>query len=300
MLLAAFATALLSWRGNGEVYRVVLAPGDTVVATSEGSGTSVVFVPGLLGNSYGFRKVAPALADSGYRTVIVEPLGTGNSSRPREADYTLEAQARRVGETLAQLGISDAYFVCHSMAASICLRLALLEPARVRGIISINGGPDERAGTPGLKTAIRLAPLLKLLGAGRIIRGKVKNGLKKNSADPSWVTDDVVAAYTEPFRKVDVALRTFRAMGQAEEPDSLRPRLPRVGVPVLLLVGSAAPESGPSPAGVAAFAAGLPRFAADTIRNAGQYVQEEQPDSLIAAVQRLVHGRAVPPAEPEK
>ena len=296
-LLAALALALLCpLHGNGEVHRLVLAPGDTVVATSQGTGASIIFVPGLLGNSYGFRKVAPALADSGYRTVIVEPLGTGNSSRPQRADYTLEAQARRVAETMDLLDIPDAYFVCHSVGASICLRLALLAPTRVRGIISINGGPDEHAGTTGLRTAIRLAPLLKLLGAGRIIRGKVKGGLKKNSADPTWVTDDVVAAYTAPFRSVGPALHAFDAMSRAVEPDSLCTRLSQVSAPVLLLVGAGSAEGGPTPAGVAVFAAELPHFQADTIRNAGQYIQEEQPDSVVAAVQRLVRGGA--PAAP--
>ncbi|NJD09466.1 MAG: alpha/beta fold hydrolase [Gemmatimonadetes bacterium] len=298
-LLAALAVALLGPRpGDGEVHRVVLAPGDTVVATSEGMGMAIVFVPGLVGNSYGFRKVVPALADSGYRTVIVEPLGTGNSSHPRQADYTLEAQARRVAETMNRLDIPDAYLVCHSVGASICLRLALLEPDRVRGVLSINGGPDEHAGTNGLRTAIRLAPLLKLFGAGRIIRGKVKGGMKKNSADPAWVTDDVVAAYTEPFRNADAALRAFRAMSQATEPDSLRPRLPDVAAPVRLLVGGGSAEGAPAPAGVAVLAAGLRQFTADTIRNAGQYIHEEQPDSVVAAVQRLVRG-AVPPVPAE-
>ena len=293
-MLFALAAALLGGfrSGDREVHRVVLAPGDTVVATSEGAGASVVFVPGLLGNSYGFRRVAPALADSGYYTLIVEPLGTGNSSRPRKADYTLEAQARRVAETMDRLGIAEAYFVCHSVGTSICLRLALLQPARVRGIVSINGGPDERAGTPGLKTAIRLKPLLKLLGAGRIIRGRIKGGLKESSADPAWVTKDVVAGYTTPFRNLDGALRAYQAMSDAVEPDSLAPRLPRVSAPVLLLVGTGSRKGGPSPASVGALAAGLPRFTADTIRNAGQYIQEEQPDSVVAALQRLSGGQA--------
>jgi len=291
LLLAALIAALASFAtGNGEVHRLVLAPGDTVVATSEGYGESIVFVPGLIGNSYGFRKVAPALADSGYHTLIVEPLGTGNSSRPRRADYTLEAQARRVADAMDRLGVSSAYFVCHSVGASICLRLALSEPTRVRGILSINGGPDERAGTAGLKTAIRLAPLLKLLGAGRIIRGKVKGGLENNSADRSWITTEALAAYTAPFRDFGAALGTFRAMGEAVEPDSLIPRLPLVRAPVLLLAGTGARGGGPAPDAVEILARGLARFTADTVRNAGQYIHEEQPDSVVAAVQRLVRG----------
>jgi pimeloyl-ACP methyl ester carboxylesterase len=302
MLLLALASVLAGVRSpnpGAEVHRIVLAPGDTVVATSQGSGPAVVFVPGLLGNSFAFRKVAPAVADSGFRSLIVEPLGTGNSSRPRGADYTLEAQARRVGASLAQLGVGEAWFVCHSVAASICLRLALQEPDLVLGIVSINGGPDERAATAGLKTAIRLAPLIKLFGAGRIIRGRVKGGLQESSADESWVTDDVVAGYTAPFRSLDATLRATQAMSEAVEPDSLLPRLPAVAAPVLMLVGTGSERGAPRPEAVAALAAGLPRFRADTVPAAGQHIHEERPERVIAAVLGFVRGGGVEAQGPD-
>src|SRR5699024_813317 len=116
------------------------------------------------------------------------PLGMGASARPKDADYSLEAQAARVGHALDTLGISKATLVCHSVGASICMRLSLQRPALTRGIISINGWPDETAGTSGLKSALRMAPLLKLFGAQRIIRGKVKDGLRSSAANPAWVT----------------------------------------------------------------------------------------------------------------
>jgi len=299
-LLLALASVLVGVRAAADdvvVHRLVLAPGDTVVATSQGTGPTVVFVPGLLGNSFAFRKVAPALADSGYHTLIVEPLGTGNSSRPRGADYTLEAQAARIGKSLELLGVEHAWFVCHSVGASICLRLALQEPARVLGIVSINGGPDERAATAGLKTAIRLAPLLKLFGGGRIMRGRVRDGLRKSSADPEWVTDDVVAGYTAPFHSLDATLRATQAMSESVEPDSLVPRLPLITAEVLMLVGTGSSAGAPRPEAVATLAAGLPWFRADTITAAGQHIHEEQPEQVIAAVRRFVQGGAGATAE---
>jgi pimeloyl-ACP methyl ester carboxylesterase len=195
---------------------------------------------------------------------------------------------------MEQLAVAEAFLVCHSTGTSICLRLALQQPGMVRGIISITGGPDERAGTPGLRTAIRLAPLIRLLGAGRIIRGRVRNGLKEASADPSWVTDDVVAGYTGPFRDFSASLRALRAMSEAPETDSLASRLPQITAPVLLLVGPAGRAVVTPPATIQLLADRLPEFAIDTVPNAGHYLHEEQPDSVIAAVQRLVRRTGVP------
>lgn len=271
-----------------EVHRIVLAEGDTMVATEHGAGATIVLVPGLLGHAFGFRELAPALAARGYRTLIIEPLGTGNSGRPERADYTLEAQAQRVAAVLDRLEVQEAHFVCHSVGASICLRLALQDPARVRGIVSLNGGPDERAATAGLRSALRFAPLLKLFGAGRMLRGKIVDGLRKNSADPSWVTDEVVAGYTAPFRDLGVALRTLKAMSTAVEPDSLRPRLPKLEVPVLFLAGVSSPSGAPRAEDVALMAREIPRFSADTIPDAGQYPHEEQPELVADAVVRFV------------
>ena len=271
-----------------EVHRLEVAPGDTIVATEQGSGTTIVLVPGLLGHAFGFRRLAPALAEAGYRTLIIEPLGTGNSGARKDADFTLEAQAGRVASVLGQLGIERAHFVCHSVGASICLRLALQQPGSVRSVTSINGGPDEHAATSGLRSALRWAPLIKLFGGGGRMRGKLVDGLRKSSADPAWVTDEVVAGYTAPFQDLDLTLNTLKGMARAVEPDSLRPRLPQVSQPVLLLLGLDAPDGAPKQEDVDALARGLPRFSADTIPNAGQYAHEEQPAAVVAAIVRFV------------
>lgn len=288
LLLWSAAAALWFSPPPESVRRVVLAPGDTVVATVSGAGQAVVFVPGLLGSSFGFRKVTSPLADAGYRTVVFEPLGTGNSSRPRGADYTLEAQASRLLVVMDELEVGSAHLVCHSVGASICMRAALRSPARVRGIVSINGGPDERAATSGLKTALRLAPLLKVLGAGRMLRGKLVGGLKENSADAAWVDDAAIAGYSAPFHDFTASLRTFNAMSEAVEPDSLGPRLRELRTPVLMLVGTGSKKGAPSADAVTRMAREIPRFEADTFPDAGQYIHEERPERVAASIRQFV------------
>jgi pimeloyl-ACP methyl ester carboxylesterase len=282
-----------------EVRRVPLAPGDTVVTTafsavsSSAAPPTVILVPGLLGGAYTFRLLAPRLADAGYHVVIIEPLGMGASARPKTADYSLEAQATRVGHALDSLGIARATMVCHSVGASICMRLSLQRPALTRGIVSINGGPDETAGTGGLKSALRMAPLLKIFGAQRIIRGKVKDGLRDSSADPSWVTDSVIKAYTASFANFNAALDAFRGMVNSHERAALHPRLQDIRTPVTVMVGAGKPKAGISSSDLQLLVQSIPDIRVDSVAGSGQYIQEERPSAIVDAVkaleQRLPH-----------
>jgi pimeloyl-ACP methyl ester carboxylesterase len=274
------------------VHRVTVAPGETVVVTEwehdDDDAQTVVLLPGLIGNSFSYRGIAPRLADSGARVLIIEPLCTGASGKPKNADYTLEAQARRVAGVLDSLDVAAAYFVCHSTSGSICLRTALFDEERVLGVVAINAGPDERGASPGLRSAMRYAPLLKLFGGRGIIRGKIRDGLRSSSADASWVTDDVVAGYTAPFEDLSSALNSMRAIANAVEPDSLRPRLPEVDAPVLLLVGAGTTSGVTTAAEIATLAAGLQRFDVDSIAGAGQYIHEEQPGAVLQRIRAFM------------
>jgi pimeloyl-ACP methyl ester carboxylesterase len=292
-LFAAVLIPVASSSQTSEIRRISSAPGDTVVTTSFSAvratngaeaGAPVVLVPGLLGAAYTFRNLAPALAADGHRVVIIEPLGVGTASRPKDADYSLEAQAARIGYALDSLGIHNATLVCHSVGASMCMRLTLQRPALAHGIISLNGGPDEAAATGGLRSALRMAPLLKLFGAQRIIKGKVKDGLRNSSADPAWVTDAVLAGYTTPFANFNAVLTSYRGMVNAKERAALKPRLSQISVPMTIMVGAGKPGSAISPEDLQTLVRSVPQLKVDSVAGAGQYIQEEKPEAIVKAV----------------
>jgi pimeloyl-ACP methyl ester carboxylesterase len=265
--------------------RFALAPGDTIAVHEAGSGVPIVMVPGLLGSSHSFRHVTAALTGAGFRVVIIDPLGTGSSSRPQRADYTLEGQAARVLEVMDSLAIPASVLVCHSVGGSICYRAAL-RSRRVLGIVAINGGPDEQAATNGLRSAMKLAPLIRVMGAGSM-RGRLKNGLIDSSADPSWVTESVVAAYTAPFGDLGLALRGMRGIAGARDTALLEPRLPQIGIPVVLLVGAGTAKPVMAEADIAELEGALPRIVVERVAKAGQYIQEENPAAVVEAIHAL-------------
>ncbi|MBX6365751.1 MAG: alpha/beta hydrolase [Gemmatimonadetes bacterium] len=262
-----------------------VAPGEILRVESSGAGRPVVFIPGLLGSAYSFRKIVEPLAREGYHAVVVEPLGIGSSARPSDADYSLEAQAGRVAAVLDSLHIDDATLVAHSVGASVAMRLAVEHPDRVARIISIEGGPAEQTGTKGLRTALKFAGVLRFFGLGGSIVGRLRSGLEKSSGDRSWITDDVVDHYVAPFHEdFGAALRAYRAMASARDTVPLAPRLDQIHVPVALLVGTAPHESGVAAEEIRLMSDSIGQFRLIQVPGAGHWIQEEQPRAVLAAI----------------
>jgi pimeloyl-ACP methyl ester carboxylesterase len=280
------------------VQRVAISEGDTIVVTmmGSGSGPAIVIVPGLLGGAYSFRQVTPALLQAGLRVVVVEPLGMGASARPRSADYTLEGQARRIGYALRAAQVTDALFLCHAVGGAICYRFAIQSPDRVRGIVAVNSGPDEHAASSGLRRAMRFAPIIRLVGGAGRAKARLAEGLRANSADPSWVTDRVLETYGAPYQDFSSVLDALSAMASSREPAALAPRLSRIRAPVLLLVGTGGQGGITRPEQIEVLKR-IPNFEVTRVAGAGQYIQEEKPRAVVDAVLSL-HRRLVAAGQP--
>ncbi len=220
--------------------------------------------------------------------VVIDPLGTGWSSYPAKADYSLTAQSDRIAHAMQLLGVRRAVVVSSALASSIALRLAYRHPDLVAALVSIDGGPAETASTPGLRRAMRFAPLLKLFVGAGTIRGKLRRAMIENSADGTWVTDDVVNGYAgAAARNVHGAIDVMRAISRSTEPEPLGDQLARLRIPVTRLLGGAPHDSGPSAEEVGELVARLPSVTVDTIQNAGQFIYEERPDAVVAAIKAI-------------
>ncbi len=248
-----------------------------------------MLIPGIFGGAYSYRLITGPMVNRGYRCIVVEPLGYGNSSHPGDADYSFTAQTERVRRALDDLGVRDALFIANSTGASIAFRLALAHPGLVRGILSIDGGPSESAATPGMRKAFRFGGFLTKLAVDEgKLRHDVRSEIVKNSGDTTWVTDKLIREYTAgQAADVGGSIDAFRSMSKSKEQGSLQDRLHGVQVPVRLLVGTV-----PHPSSVKSDERELlekkvPRFEIDSVPGVGQYVQEEQPQAVLESLGKL-------------
>ena len=262
-----------------------------LAAVTVGKGTPVVIVTGVLGSAYGFRKVIPRLVADSFQVTVVDPLGFGASPRPSDADYSSTAQADRIGQAIAAQAGKRAILVCHALAGTICLRLAYRRPDLVRAIVSINGGASEQAGTTEMRIALKLARVVLFVAGRSFATRKVKEGLIESSGDAGWVTDSVVDRYIAPFgTDARQVIRSMERIVGSHDTEPLRPNLSRVTVPVLLLFGPAT-RNPKNPALSSeereVLRTALPRFEEEDVAGAGEYIQEEQPARVVAAIEKM-------------
>lgn len=113
-----------------------------------GSGTPVVFIhgsgPGASGFS-NFKLNYPVFAAAGYRVIVPDLPGYGLSSKPQDAQYTLDFFVGVLHETLTALGIFRCVLLGNSLGGAIALKYALDYPDAVTKLILMApGGLEER------------------------------------------------------------------------------------------------------------------------------------------------------------
>ncbi len=274
-------------------FSVPVAKAESLWVTEVGHGPPVVLIPGLFGSAYGFRQVLPLLAERGYRAIVVEPLGIGRSAKPERGDYSLTAQSDRVASVLDQLGVRHAIIVAHSLNASVAYRLAYRRPELVGALVSLDGGPAERATTKGFRRAMTFVPWIKWFGGMKLIRKQIRKGLIKVSGDTTWVTDDVVDGYTAGAQAdLDGTLKAFLGMAGSKEPEKLLPHLAEIRCPVELLLGGAPHDGAPPGWEIKVLRSGLSRLVVDSVPGSGHYIHEEQPRAVVTAVERAARDLA--------
>ena len=156
-------------------------------------------------------------------------------------------------------------------------------------MLSIDGGPTESAATPGLKKAFRFGgALAKLAMDESMLRHDVRKEIVRNSGDTTWVTDAVIRGYTAgQTADMHGSIDAFHEMSKSKDEASLADRLHECAVPVRLLVGTVKHPAEVTHDQRELLSARLRDFKADSVAGSGQYIQEEQPAAVLAAVASL-------------
>ena len=273
--------------GSPRRFFVRLEASESLQVTMAGEGEPVVLIPGLFGSAYAFRHLLDSLPAAGYQAIVVEPLGIGTSARPEKGDYSLTRQAERVAGVMGELGTGPAVLVAHSTGASVALRLALRHPELVTAVVSLDGGPAERATSRGFRRAMQYVPWIKWMGGVKRVRAKIRQSLVESSGDTTWVTEEVVDGYTAGAREdLDGTLKAYLRMAESKEPQRLVPSLGAVRCPVRLVIGMAPHDGGIPDGQLAALHRGLMAFTVDSVPGVGLHVYEEHPDAVVAAIRK--------------
>ncbi|MGH3534960.1 MAG: alpha/beta fold hydrolase, partial [Pseudonocardiaceae bacterium] len=100
-----------------EEFDLQLSSGRVHAARSGGHGPLVVCFPGLSANLRSFDFIGGALAEAGFRVVMVDPRGRGRSESTPLGTYGWPAHAADVAEVADRLGAGSIHLLGWSMGA---------------------------------------------------------------------------------------------------------------------------------------------------------------------------------------
>ena len=123
--------------------------------------------------------------------------GFGYSSKPLDADYSVQAYADFIIQFMDKLSIKKAVLVGHSLGGGIALLAALNYPNRVHGLVLIDAEayPIKE---PFMVSVSRL-PIVKSFIHKAIGRYVIRISLKRSFYDQSLITDALIDRYYAPF-----------------------------------------------------------------------------------------------------
>lgn len=104
------------------------------------AGRPIVLWHGFLGTAYAWAQVAPRLVDAGYRVLVPDMLGFGDSDKPEgNVGYDARALADRFRSLVRSVGMADLrlLLVAHDMGAPPALIWASDHPSEVAGLVYI-------------------------------------------------------------------------------------------------------------------------------------------------------------------
>lgn len=186
-------------------------------AKPHASSSPLVFLHSMGGGSsaYEWSKVYPAFAPDHY---IVAPdlIGWGNSAHPAK-DYTAEDYIETIAEIINATG-HPATVMSTSLSAAFAIRVAIAYPHLITSLFLVcpsgyddfggryqNSLSAQLAGTPGIDR------IIYTLGAANeiAVRGFMQQFL---FANPSRITDEMVAAYTASAQQPNAEYSALAAL----------------------------------------------------------------------------------------
>src|SRR3954471_2370614 len=170
--------------------------GQRLAYTVHGQGPRLtILLHGLLFSQYMHEALARSLAERGHRVVTLDPLGHGESDRPRDMwRYSMPQFGEQVIALLDHLEIEQAVLGGTSLGANITLEAAVRAPERMKGLIVEMPVLDNAllgcalAFTPLLVALTFGAPITRLIGKGARLVPRGTSNLVDVGLD--WLSQD--------------------------------------------------------------------------------------------------------------
>jgi pimeloyl-ACP methyl ester carboxylesterase len=231
---------------NVEGAELVETSGGTLQVLDEGNpaGSPIVLIHGYTASMNWFEELGPLLGQN-HRVIRVDMLGHGGSDKPA-AGYEIQDQAKAIAEALAQLDVTNATVVGHSLGGTVATAVAEQSPElATRVVILDKAANDEDERDLGFVAQLGYTPVIgpaiqrtMQIAPDSVVRGQYEQGfapgfnMASGFENPDQVVEDLrEMTYTAFVDIVD-------ADSDYTDTRSLDDRLSGIEVPLLVVFGT--------------------------------------------------------------
>jgi pimeloyl-ACP methyl ester carboxylesterase len=126
-------------RGDQQLTTSIQLRDATVVVEDSGEGLPVLLLHGFPATRRLWSKVAPVLVEAGFRVLVPDLVGYGDSEAPVGVRIDMASQARWMFELLDKLGVTSAAVVAHDVGSAAAQIMVITAPQRIRGLAVLDG-----------------------------------------------------------------------------------------------------------------------------------------------------------------
>jgi pimeloyl-ACP methyl ester carboxylesterase len=113
--------------------------GARVRLEDDGDGQPLLLLHGFPATRYLWSRVGPLLAAAGFRVLVPDLIGYGESEAPSVARIDMASQARWMLELLDELAVARAVIIAHDVGSAAAQLMVVNAPRRVRGLAVLDG-----------------------------------------------------------------------------------------------------------------------------------------------------------------
>jgi haloacetate dehalogenase len=276
-------------------HRMISVAGMGLNVAIGGDGPPLLLLHGYPQTHVAWHRIAPNLAQH-YTVVTPDLPGYGDSSAPRDGDYSKRAMARTMADLMAELGFGRFAVAGHDRGGRVAYRLTLDHPDRISRLAVLDMVPTldmwEMMDADMALAVYHWLFLAQPDGLPEAVIGAVPDDYLRRTID-SWCADpDVIdpaafAEYQRCFRKpgvIHAVCEDYRAGAGIDRLHDMTDRQAgrRISCPVLALWASHGTDGRPYDAMEV-----WRRWADDVTGEeiaGGHFLPEEAPDAVLASL----------------
>lgn len=261
--------------------KVVEIQGNSITYYRSGKGETVLFVHGITTYSFIWRNIVPYF-EKNYDVIVIDLLGSGNSAKPLNEDFSLKRQAFLIHEFCVKNEITKMHLVGHDVGGGVTQIFAVNFPELLYDMTLINSVAYNF--WPVQPIVAMRTPIVRQLAMATLDLGMFKLIVKRGLYHKNQLSDELMSFFWKPM-KTTVGRKGFLHFAKCLDNKNLtdiEEELRNLKVPTLIIRGDA--DVYLSAAISEKLNSEIPNSKLVKIETGGHFIQEDEPEKVALSI----------------